>query len=77
MRRPGYSVLMFASRMTRLYSSTCWRHVGAELRSHVHRLKQPLLASFGFISGACMRAVNQPASCETVSAGVFAGATMP
>jgi hypothetical protein len=74
---PAHSALTFPSWMTRPKSSYWMRIKTVKSAPHVTAGYIPWATSFALTSGACTAAVNQPASREVVSFGVFAGATSP
>jgi hypothetical protein len=74
---PAHSALTFPSWMTRPKSSYWMRRKTVKSAPHVTAGYIPWATSFALTSGACTAAVNQPASREVVSFGVFAGATSP
>src|SRR5262249_42529193 len=71
------SALMFASRITRPNSLYCLLKRAAKSAPHIQAGWRLWATSFALTSGICIAAANQPASSETVSFGVFAGANKP
>src|SRR5262249_10162119 len=73
----NYLTVIFASRMTRLYSSTWRRRETPPSAPHLPTGKSPCWASLGFMSGALSALLKAPDNRLSASLGVFAGATMP
>src|ERR1700719_439087 len=76
-RRSTHSDLRFNSRLERANSSYSFRIRALKSAPHIPTGKNPWLTSLSLSAGTLIAAVNQPASWEVVSFGVFAGANNP